>query len=172
MKIRKWSLILILFFGGLSAQAQQYLYLKKAGTAQLKRIGIGDPLWINTTDEGSFFISGRLTSVRSDMIHLDNQPFRILEIRQFRTYSNDLLTLSSAMKWSSALLAGLMLVNSLGGADQGPIILPGVLIGASIGFSSSFIVKGLARKTYRVQEGWRVEVIDFKQLERNDESAW
>jgi hypothetical protein len=164
--------LLLLVMIAIPSFGQQYLYLKKTGTAQLKRIGIGDFLSINTSEERSFFIYGRLTSIRQDLLHLDEHPYRILEIKQFRTYNQELLTLSSAMKWGSLMLAGLMVANNLGNADQGPFILPGVLIGSAVVFGGSFGVRWAARKTYRTSQGWRVEVIDFKTLDEDDTRSW
>jgi hypothetical protein len=155
--------LIVACFLSTAAMAQQYLYLKKPGTTQLKRLSIGDSIGFSLSDERGHFTEGRIRSIGTDGLVFDFGTYSLLEIRQIRTYSMELYYLSRAMNRGSIALVVLMVANGL--IDGGVLIFPGVLIGSAAVYGASFAVKHWSRKVHSFNNGWRYEIIDFSTLE-------
>lgn len=143
--------------------AQQYLYLKKNGTTKMKRLSVGDSIGINVSEEKGAFMEGRIRALGSQGVVFDFGTFSLIEIQQIRTYRMELYHLSRAMNRGALVLVGLMVVN--GWIDGGVIILPGVLIGSAAVYGASFAVKYWSRPVCDLRDGWRLELIDFSEVD-------
>lgn len=161
--MRQIILILFLALSAHATEAQQYLYLKKSGTTKMKRLSVGDSIGINVSEERGAFLEGRIRAIGTGGLVFDFGTYSLMEIQQIRAYRMELYHLSRAMNRGALVLVGLMVVN--GWIDGGVLILPGVLIGSAAVYGASFAVKYWSRPVYDVSDGWRLELIDFSQVD-------
>lgn len=161
--MKRFFPLLLLCFLSTTVFGQQYLYLKKTGTAKLKRVAVGDSIGFKLFEGEANYMEGRIRAMEAGQIFFDFGSIPIAELHQIRTYRMELYFLSRAMNRGSIVLVGLMVVNGL--IDGGVLIFPGVLIGSAAVFGASFAVRHWSRPVHSKQKGWRFELIDFKTVD-------
>lgn len=154
-----WSLILAL--GLFGASGQKYLYIKKGNEFPKERIGLNERVHFKTA-ESDGFIKGILNDVTPVAITVNGKIYELADVVAFRT-RNEIMTVSgTALAGGALLFTTLGLINRATSSYKGGLT-SGQWITAASFFGGGLILRWAGKRTYKVEKGWRWEVIDLNQ---------
>ncbi len=161
MKILKGVLVVITFLCCLQSSGQQYLYLVKKGDTPYKRLGINEPLYIKTTEDGAW-VKGLIKEISTESITVGKVTYPFSEIEAMRTYSSLLKTTGYALGIGGVMFTGIAAFNATINNER-PILYPVQIVTGVLLLSGGYIAYLSSRKTYKKDKGWQYKVIDLNE---------
>lgn len=154
--------IWILLFGG-TLSAQSYLYIKNAEKGKMERFAMGEYIRIQVkgSEEWSMI---QLKNVDSTAIFSDLERIPINDITAVRSTDELLRGLGIFQRYFGVGVAGLTIFNNAINNDT-PWISGEQAILFTFIIGSSYFWDWLSRTTYRMEDGWKLEVINFEWVE-------
>jgi len=141
---------------------QQFLYIKKEHAPPVYRLTLNEVLQFKTADSDNF-VEGRVTHISTEHLGLNEVLYSLEDIVVIRRYQQFTKAAGTGLGAAGLLYPVLASVNQVINFRR-PLLTDGQAIASASMLGSGLILRWMSRKTYRKEDGYIWEVIDFQKL--------